>query len=287
MISIHVPTRGTTDPNNEFDEEYFISIHVPTRGTTRIRRDSNPDQIFQSTSPRGGRQLRRIPGLLQINISIHVPTRGTTYGAGVRPGRQLYFNPRPHEGDDWPDWCAGEPQRNFNPRPHEGDDEQAEEYLREDIISIHVPTRGTTSLTRSSGTLTWISIHVPTRGTTAYEAYKILYPVISIHVPTRGTTRAAAVTASMSTFQSTSPRGGRPTASQMFHVPIEFQSTSPRGGRPIGSAGTRTRIRYFNPRPHEGDDWPSCCSDSQYVYISIHVPTRGTTLRHLGRTKTA
>ena len=78
-ISIHVPARGTTDAGSLAQAVVAISIHVPARGTTRGRiltaartADFNPRPregddwialsmnrwylIFQSTSPRGGRQ---------------------------------------------------------------------------------------------------------------------------------------------------------------------------------------------------------------------------------------
>ena len=76
------------------------------------------------------------------------------------------FNPRPHEGDD----LRGVPIKlqcwNFNPRPHEGDDLCTLEFDPSMLISIHVPTRGTTGITEIVGTISDISIHVPTRGTT-------------------------------------------------------------------------------------------------------------------------
>ena len=78
-ISIHVPTRGTTNPRHTRLSPHVISIHVPTRGTT----PPNPPQppfiiIFQSTSPRGGRPAIN-PYFDHFHfISIHVPTRGTT-----------------------------------------------------------------------------------------------------------------------------------------------------------------------------------------------------------------
>ena len=77
---------------------------------------------------------------------------------------------------------------------------------------------------------------------------------ISIHVPTRGTTMSSTRLFRTSKFQSTCPRGARRSALQ--HIP---------------------RSAHFNPRAHEGHD-------DQYLHgcggirISIHVPTRGTTL---------
>ena len=78
---------------------------------------------------------------------------------------------------------------------------------------------------------------------------------ISIHVPTRGTTI--------------------PGSRAMFAA--KFQSTCPRGAR--HALNDRASYQqHFNPRAHEGHDitLDLCCS---YVVISIHVPTRGTTLK--------
>ena len=76
-ISIHVPTRGTTERLLKMDPGNTISIHVPTRGTTVWKRPWISWQRFQSTSPRGGRRTSSRFLLISFN-----------------------FNPRPHEGDD-------------------------------------------------------------------------------------------------------------------------------------------------------------------------------------------
>ena len=78
-ISIHVPTRGTTQCLGYLLDQATISIHVPTRGTTKVSKtesdqrsyfnpraheghDPTPPtrqqkQRFQSTCPRGARLL--------------------------------------------------------------------------------------------------------------------------------------------------------------------------------------------------------------------------------------
>ncbi len=123
------------------------------------------------------------------------------------------------------------------------------------FISIHVPTRGTTSETEISTSLVIISIHVPTRGTTSYTSINdadelkfqstfpqgerpyvtvpVAYPLpISIHVPTRGTTIEAAYEELVSEIS--------------IHVPTRGTTTRRNTGY--------TRIRYFNPRSHKGND---------------------------------
>ena len=144
VISIHVPTRGTTIMKDAIFDRCAISIHVPTRGTTKICKGSMMVLLFQSTSPRGGRLSSSafafavllfqstsprggrllLSGSVSeyIAISIHVPTRGTTFLFPCRSQAYYNFNPRPHEGDDGNRGeCLGRTY-NFNPRPHEGDD---------------------------------------------------------------------------------------------------------------------------------------------------------------------
>ena len=100
-ISIHAPTRGATWQTNEMQKSHKISIHAPTRGATKqYRAKTNVNAKFQSTLPRGERQISTYPVLwrqkfqstlprgerlpVQINIlpalfiSIHAPTRGAT-----------------------------------------------------------------------------------------------------------------------------------------------------------------------------------------------------------------
>ena len=119
-ISIHVPTWGTTwfmfsdntvlhdfnpRPHVGDDErigviaqDVLISIHVPTWGTTPTEKRIMRLIIFQSTSPRGGR-LAVLIGFGDGVISIHVPTWGTTHPLTTQMVI-VYFNPRPHVGDD-------------------------------------------------------------------------------------------------------------------------------------------------------------------------------------------
>ena len=58
-ISIHVPTRGTTGASERNHPFTHISIHVPTRGTTRYAGIAQAEGRFQSTFPRGERRQDR------------------------------------------------------------------------------------------------------------------------------------------------------------------------------------------------------------------------------------
>ena len=141
------------------------------------------------------------------------------------------------------------------------------------LISIHVPTRGTTRFPRysisishfnpraheghdaladSSGDRTAISIHVPTRGTTAAKHAHVIGCVISIHVPTRGTTRYFCLRAFSAHFN---PRAHEGHDCPFIPQPdvILFQSTCPRGARRVTLAFHFVRC-HFNPRAHEGHD---------------------------------
>ena len=143
-ISIHVPTRGTTIWTKDGGFWEVISIHVPTRGTTV-----------------------ECPGVFGSGvISIHVPTRGTTVDKYCDKFYQHDFNPRSHEGNDSGAIKINYVSADFNPRSHEGNDKRRNRggkgvsdfnprsHEGNDffdscdliccLISIHVPTRGTT-----------------------------------------------------------------------------------------------------------------------------------------------
>ena len=163
-----------------------ISIHVPTRGTTPVEIRTESPHEFQSTCPRGARQIDDNE-FGAWKISIHVPTRGTTKFHQVLHSILLI--------------SIHVPTRGTTPEPATSGGG--------DSISIHVPTRGTTPLGRmwlswlefqstcprgarlpyvwGDSCIPWISIHVPTRGTT-YASTPTWGESISIHVPTRGTT---------------------------------------------------------------------------------------------------
>ena len=123
MVSIHVPTRGTTavlkqleifgrsfNPRSHEGNDLFCPVIFP-----RIR-------MFQSTFPRGERRRRKLILLIKHRVSIHVPTRGTTkserFGAVFR--------------------------RVSIHVPTRGTTLLYEGFTNEHAVSIHVPTRGTT-----------------------------------------------------------------------------------------------------------------------------------------------
>ena len=151
-ISIHVPTRGTTNFCIDTPKASNISIHVPTRGTTfnsshftgsygnfnprsYERNDIWTTGIDEDGNNFNPRSYERNDIMYQnlINaskISIHVPTRGTTYYQA--------------------------------------------QFSQEDHISIHVPTRGTTEKLYQDNLKLTISIHVPTRGTTLMQEVQLM-----------------------------------------------------------------------------------------------------------------
>ena len=57
-ISIHAPARGATITRETKEEAIAISIHAPARGATAAIMVRLGVESFQSTPPRGGRQLR-------------------------------------------------------------------------------------------------------------------------------------------------------------------------------------------------------------------------------------
>ena len=122
--------------------------------------------LFQSTFPRGERRslLRDPLDSMHFNPRSHVGNDRLVY-----PVLRLlpYFNPRSHVGNDNNNSSCLKPFHNFNPRSHVGNDWTGADLYRYIIISIHVPTWGTTTMGGILKSLGFISIHVPTWGTTA------------------------------------------------------------------------------------------------------------------------
>ena len=164
----------------------------------------------------------------------------------------------------------------FNPRAHEGHDSPLPgKAAAPGAISIHVPTRGTTDHGES--------VQLPSDfNPRAHEGHAPLFlpssflRAISIHVPTRCTTQLLRIDTLASGFQSTCPRGAR-----RMHADIQpgYPDFNPRAheGHDPSSSSKRFVLGYFNPRAHEGHDSRLRVSNRR-MSISIHVPTRGTTV---------
>ena len=93
--------------------------------------------------------------------------------------------------------------------------------------------------------------------------YRYMIWPVSIHVPTRGTT------------------GGR---DQRRTDNAGFNPRSHEGNDGV-TCGMSGMYMGFNPRSHEGNDEDERRQNARKWYVSIHVPTRGTTLIG-GRTQT-
>ena len=139
--------------------------------------------------PTRGTTIASLQQAAAKTISIHVPTRGTTLRHARRARRVRHFNPRAYTRHDtqcaryWPNAA------NFNPRAYTRHDDQFCGIGRgNDIFQSTCLHEARHSWRKYLPQLTKISIHVPTRGTTSCW-YSPVYPhFISIHVPTRGTT---------------------------------------------------------------------------------------------------
>ena len=120
-----------------------ISIHVPTRGTTQRRTRGN---LLFNFNPRAheGHDADEYVRWNQISISIHVPTRGTTQKRPIGITGGSYFNPRAHEGHDI--FVISLISQFFISIhvPTRGTTPQSVCPVAVGHISIHVPTRGTT-----------------------------------------------------------------------------------------------------------------------------------------------
>jgi len=101
--------------------------------------------MFQSTHPRGVRQLCYLYAALLVVVSIHAPARGATTRTQVHPKLDTSFNPRTREGCDGGLFGIKRLVLRFNPRTREGCDGGYREYIPAAVkVSIHAPARGAT-----------------------------------------------------------------------------------------------------------------------------------------------
>ena len=153
-------------------------------------------------------------------------------------------------------------------------------------------------------TCSLISIHVPARGTTHYAPFRRSGFFISIHLPARVRLRWRQACQTTSKFQSTYPHGYDGVPAACIVISGQFQSTYPHGVRPVVSVTTGLDGRFqstyphgvrpetgvddttngdFNPRTRTGYD-KIVRKPGTGVYISIHVPARGTTHKNANQT---
>ena len=224
-ISIHAPTWGATRPSVHRITPALISIHAPTWGATECYVGLDLASKFQSTHPRGVRQVlsyqREAFGLFQSThprgvrrmmfaqrmwgngISIHAPTWGATSD---------------HDSDGNDDSISIH-------APTWGATQESPKRKEKQCISIHAPTWGATHRLPAQGVWRLISIHAPTWGATT-GIYKDIFTVyISIHAPTWGATIYSLLCRQLLTFQSTHPRGVRRQILTLF---IAFSNFNPR-----------------------------------------------------------
>ena len=183
LISIHVPTRGTTNDTLCHLATKEISIHVPTRGTTAAKKIRAYSDYF---NPRAheGHDRSGSPICIIDPISIHVPTRGTTWYRYVRGVRWLFQSTCPR----------GARLRLF----------------LYDLLMIFQSTcpRGARRSVTSVSCGQVISIHVPTRGTTF--SIMIIGKMRNFNPRAHeGHDKQSDFNTDFSVFQSTCPRGAR------------------------------------------------------------------------------
>ena len=112
-------------------------------GTRAVNYNNYP--WFQSTFPQGERHQETRYFLKTQFISIHVPTRGTTDLRLITFDRSVNFNPRSHKGNDHCpvfQYCECSWFQSTFPQGERPELDALLDRLK--MISIHVPTRGTT-----------------------------------------------------------------------------------------------------------------------------------------------
>ena len=163
------------------------------------------------------------------------------------------FNPRTHEGCDFPKYRSNHTILVSIHAPTRGATRVSPARRSCQRVSIHAPTRGATliCIVHFAGTL--VSIHAPTRGATYNASTAAKFFKVSIHAPTRGATQLWKYFNTQVLFQSTHPRGVRLGILAHLLSGLVFQSTHPRGVRHLKEI-ILLHTDSFNPRTHEGCD---------------------------------
>ncbi len=302
IVSIHAPARGATPAGTRSPRRRpRFNPRPRAGGDERWKLPVAGADLFQSTPPRGGRQLEPQATVL-LNWFQSTPPRGGRLRLRRIPMRGHCFNPRPRAGGDV--WALGQ--------------------LSGASVSIHAPARGATGTSGHYYCSQCVSIHAPARGATLVVRSEETAPPVSIHAPARGATSAVSAGARAGKgfnprpraggdaepggwvcrrrlFQSTPPRGGRRgraghadegglrfnprpraggdrKAEKKRDTGGQFQSTPPRGGR-LARVSLRAWSWMFQStpprggRPNSANGWPSLSR------VSIHAPARGATMR--------
>ena len=236
---------------------------------------ATPLSVFQSTHPRGVRQLR--------------------WGFGCQSGS---FNPRTRVGCDCPLGATATNPCCFNPRTRVGCDRRQQISVPTKGVSIHAPAWGATQGRVWHGHQTYVSIHAPAWGATSHPGKAETRDLFQSTHP-RGVRRRCTWLVGFGNSFNPRTRVGCDlhTKSPVPSARL-FQSTHPRGVRQQPSSfnahqrsfNPRTRVgcdgcggwfdapvRSFNPRTRVGCDSLLSRSRCSNTSVSIHAPAWGAT----------
>ncbi len=165
-VSIHAPTRGATcvsprcvrrlrfNPRTHTgcDAAQYVgytarvvSIHAPTRGATRTVGANFRRSACFNPRTHTGCDNDDLVHLQVLNVSIHAPTRGATKSHVLFCTKiRVFQSTHPHGVRPDVQTCSAF-ARCFNPRTHTGCDVQKSTCDFGFTVSIHAPTRGTTT----------------------------------------------------------------------------------------------------------------------------------------------
>ena len=229
-----------------------VSIHASARDATRCRDKSLPDELFQSTRPRGTRPRCRVcPD--DSAVSIHASARDATARCSALRCCRSCFNPRVRAGRDEIRLAACGHVTGFNPRVRAGRDAS--------------PGCG--------GGLLPVSIHASARDATIITLGRLRIGLVSIHASARDATPPSPKPKSGSLFQSTRPRGTRRTGSAVpCLMPVSIHASA--RDATCARSNRRPPRSCFNPRVRAGRDSKLSEKDLN-TYVSIHASARDAT----------
>ena len=258
----------------EHEGIFYFNSRPSARGDAALR--CHASDAFQFTPLREGRHGRWALLPLHLHFNSRPSARGDVKFFAATHG-DTYFNSRPSARGDGAGRIAGPTSKDFNSRPsargdrkgrknhdssrtfqftplREGRRVTIEEFIRQNLISIHAPPRGATHPGGASR-------HAQANFNSRPSA--------------RGDTHDWKRPWNQSIFQFTPLREGRPRQMGTFTTTSVFQFTPLREGRRRVVFLSFVAF-HFNSRPSARGDGEVGCEDVT-VHISIHAPPRGAT----------
>ena len=160
-----------------------------------------------------------------------------------------------------------------------------EQFITDDIISIHAPRTGSDARHKVIALLPLaFQSTLPARGATNHARTSQYYQVISIHAPRTGSDLTGAILRLIAAISIHAPRTGSDSGACRFTSHHrDFNPRSPHGERLLALWRYAAHNRISIHAPRTGSDDAHCGAVAQMVAFQSTLPARGATLMSRGK----